>query len=195
MRYDRLLSFLLSAMLASAFWATAPQGMIAAGTGPDIQAILTRIQGSGLPGTASMPSPASVDTPASAAVPAKPAASPARPLECEPKVIAAFKHIWGLSENGASSLEAGFRIDRAAAGVTIDFAPEMASDEVSIPVRPGVTLAIAHTHPDSVPSQPSFADRSSPLPSYIVTRDVLYVTDPATQGYRVVRYNWASPCR
>ncbi|MDP3543043.1 MAG: hypothetical protein Q8T11_11315 [Elusimicrobiota bacterium] len=80
--HERLLSFAFSAMLTSAFLATAPEGMMTASAGPNIQAIFTQIQVSGFPGAASLSKPASVTIPASAAVDA-PATQPAPPLSME----------------------------------------------------------------------------------------------------------------
>lgn len=80
--HQRLISFAFSAMLTSAFLATAPEGMIAAGAGPNIQAIFTQMQTSGFPGATSLSMPASVTIPTSAAANV-PAAQPAAPLSNE----------------------------------------------------------------------------------------------------------------
>lgn len=76
--HEHLRSFALSAMLTSAVLATAPEGLIAASAGPNMQAVFAHIQGSGFPGTAAMPSPAAVNTPHSVAV--NTAVQPAAPI-------------------------------------------------------------------------------------------------------------------
>lgn len=80
--HERLISFAYSAMLTSAFLATAPAGIIVAGAGPNIQAIFMQMQASGFPGAASLSMPASVTGPSSAAVNV-PAAQTVAPLSME----------------------------------------------------------------------------------------------------------------
>ncbi|MFA6003274.1 MAG: hypothetical protein WC881_04325, partial [Elusimicrobiota bacterium] len=104
---------------------------------------------------------------------------PPTPLECLPEVIDAFKTIWKLAGYGMRPYEAAFRIDQAGDGYQIVFMPLTYSyHQTKITVIPGVTVAIAHTHPANTSYLPSWKDLEAAYPNYVVSRRSLYVTEP-----------------
>jgi hypothetical protein len=110
--HETLTSFAVSAMLTSAFLASAPNGMIAAGAGPQPQSIMNALNGlhaSGWTGTQDLMAPSDVAMPQSAA--AVPAASaPAVTLTPERKVkLAKLMETYGVTMelNAAVTLALG----------------------------------------------------------------------------------------
>ena len=73
--HNHLISFVVSAMITSAFLATAPDGLISAGAGPQMSTILAQVRGAGWHGTSAHMTPISVAEPHTTAVnmPVKPA--------------------------------------------------------------------------------------------------------------------------
>lgn len=113
----------------------------------------------------------------------------------------ALKMIWGMAGNGTRLYEAGFALDRTAAGYIIVVAPMTydANMELAIPFNAvGKTVLIAHTHPDEGTDRPTRGDAKSrrgdvysPVPNYVISRSGLWVTVPRTAGYTLVaRRNW-----
>jgi hypothetical protein len=107
----------------------------------------------------------------------------------------ALKHIWVMAGAGSNEYEAGFALNRIGDHYQIVYAPMTyeRNMELRIPVNTiGVTVAIAHTHPNSgqdVPSSQDFPGRdggdvSSPVPNFVVSRSGLWVTNPADHTYR-----------
>lgn len=118
------------------------------------------------------------------------------PLECQPDVIAAFKTIWKQAGYGMRPYEGAFRIDRSGDGYQVVFMPLTYSyHQAHIYVIPGVTVAIAHTHPNDTGYVPSWKDMEAAYPNYVVSRRYLYVTEPGNKSYHKVRDDWQSPCR
>lgn len=134
-----------------------------------------------------------------AAVPvAPPSAAPVAqvPLHCRPEVIAAFQEIWRMSGSGRQDYEGAVAIDGPADALTFRYAPitrEPLLQHVS--VTRGVTLAIAHTHPDIADPRAGPKDNDSPVPNYIISRRALYVTTPGRTRESFVRSDWDKPCR
>ena len=113
----------------------------------------------------------------------------------------ALKMIWGMAGNGTRLYEAGFAVDRIAAGYVIVVAPMTydANMELAIPFNAvGNTVLIAHTHPDEGTDRPTRGDAKtrrgdvfSPVPNYVISRSGLWVTDPQTASYMfVARHTW-----
>lgn len=116
---------------------------------------------------------------------------------------AALNKIWMMAGAGLQEYEAGFALNRVGDHYQIVFA-HMTFErnmELKIPVNTiGVTIAVAHTHPDSGDDVPSGhendksgqGDVFSPVPNFVVSRSGVWVTDPVTHSYRKVRGgDWA----
>jgi len=98
---------------------------------------------------------------------------------------------------GVEGYEAGFALNRVGDHYEIVFAPMTFARnmELRIPVNSvGVTIAVAHTHPNSGDDVPSgeagqargHGDVFSPVPNFVVSRSGVWVTDPARHTYRKV---------
>jgi hypothetical protein len=127
---------------------------------------------------------------------ATPSAAPVPPFECRPEVIAAFREIWKRAGHGAQEYEAAFRADRAGDVHDIVYM-EMTREPYRLPVLYDrrLSVAIAHTHPDSAAPTPGPGDYAAAVPNYVVSRRALYVTIPGTRTHRLVRREWDAPCK
>ncbi len=131
--------------------------------------------------------------------PLLPSATLAPPEEsphCDPQVIDAFKKAWEMAGYGTQEYEAGFRIDRIEDRLEIVFAPMTRERmKLTIPILRGVTIAIAHTHPNAADPGPGPKDHESPVRNYIISRWALNMTLPGTRPHRRVRgSDWGKPC-
>ncbi len=117
------------------------------------------------------------------------------PLHCRPEVIEAFQKIWKMAGSGRRDYEAGFRIDAVGSGYHIVYAPmSYERFRLMIPIVRGVTVAIAHTHPDSASPKPLGQDLDAPVLNYVVSRRALWVSDPAVRRASRLRRLWRRPC-
>ena len=119
----------------------------------------------------------------------------------------ALREIWIEAGTGVVEYEAGFALNRIGDEYVIAFAPMSyeRNMELRIPINTsGITVAIAHTHPNSgqdVPSgaqhlSPGHGDVFSPVPNYVVSRSGIWVTNPADHSYRRVSGpSWAHGLR
>ena len=131
--------------------------------------------------------------------PAKPAQGMTpRELACRPDMIAGFKKIWAESGYGWQSYEAAFRVDNIKGNLSVVIAPMNREYHEMELLITNSTIAIAHTHPlisGSWANPPSPQDERSPVPNFVVTRQMLFVTNPTTHNYTRVREHWDRPCR
>lgn len=113
----------------------------------------------------------------------------------------ALRHIWMISRAGLEEYEAGFALDRVGDHYQIVYAPLSyeRNMELQIPLDTvGITVAIAHTHPNSGEDHPSGADGHgdtfSPVPNFVVSRSGVWVTDPVAHRYYHLRGpGWPRP--
>lgn len=125
-------------------------------------------------------------------------------LACTPQVIDAMKEMW--AKTAADGKEYGVRFDLDDQ-LRIKIVPLPAlcdSNKIHMTIHfnrqkvmaPGATLALAHTHPDTGSGDdkyPSDADRRIPVPTFTVSRQDLYVTDP--RRYRAPSRTDSARCR
>jgi RHS repeat-associated protein len=128
---------------------------------------------------------------------------PPDPNACDPMMIAAFNRIWADTMHfPTQQREAYVVVDQAPSGWSFTYGtgpivnPRVEVPHADVPIHPGATVAIAHTHPGT--GTPSVPDRRSPVPNFVVSQFQVVVTDPnnpTPSGDRTVRRSdWARPC-
>lgn len=135
----------------------------------------------------------------------------ATPLYCNTDVISAMGKIWGQSSNGASGVEASFRLDGTTSSYSIVFSPfTNQRNSQSLTIIPGTTFAIFHVHPNTGSWQPSTPQNNARnglgdtgiadtynIQMYVVSRNGLGYYNPETRGpSTLVRsgISWMTSC-
>ena len=122
-------------------------------------------------------------------------ARPAFDAEAEQLFDDALNNIWMMAGAGTEGYEAGFALNRVGDHYEILYAPMSyeRNMELKIPVNTvGMTLAIAHTHPncrEDFPSGQAHGHRGqgdvfSPIPNFVISRSGVWVTDPGEHTYK-----------
>ena len=113
--------------------------------------------------------------------------NPGKPLSENKEVKAASDEAWTKTSNGTAregKAEAGFVVEYKNGKISIEQKKDSlhndVPNELSFTVTKGITLAIVHTHGNSMDPKPSSGDLKSPVPNFVRSLRDRYVTVPGT---------------
>jgi hypothetical protein len=110
---------------------------------------------------------------------------------CNPIVVKQMERCWMADMNGTArdgTWETAFLVECDKNGkITVTKIQQgLVPYRVDIAIDSD-TIAIVHVHPNNGVSHPSQVDVDGPLPDYVISRDGLWLTDPSTRTYKLLR--------